>query len=230
LTMNVKFENISKIFSGRRGTVTALDDISLEIEEGQFVVIQGPSGSGKTTLLQILGGMMRPSRGRVWMGDTDLYAMSVKERARFRARNIGFVFQMFHLIPYLTVEENVMAAAGVESRLTIRKEARDLLDQFGLRDRIYHLPAQLSAGEKQRTAIARAMITQPRMILADEPTGNLDPHNAREVLDLLAKFNRQGRMVILVTHGPVADLRASRWFDIRQGRIEEKLAASQIST
>lgn len=219
--MNVKFEGVTKTFFSRKGSVTALDDVHLEIGEGQFVVVRGPSGSGKTTLLQILGGMLRPSRGRVWMGEADLYAMSVKDRARFRARNIGFVFQMFHLIPYLTVEENVMAAAGGESRLTIRPETRNLLDQFGMGHRIHHRPAQLSAGEKQRTAIARALITQPRMVLADEPTGNLDPENAREVLDWLSKYHRQGGTVVLVTHGPFADSHAGRIFDIRQGRLEE---------
>ncbi len=220
--MNVKFEGVTKTFFSGKETVTALDNVHLEIGEGQFVVVRGPSGSGKTTFLQILGGMLRPSCGRVWMGESDLYAMSVKDRARFRARNIGFVFQMFHLIPYLTVEENVMAAAGSESRLTIRQEARNLLDQFGMGDRIHHRPSQLSAGEKQRTAIARALITQPRMILADEPTGNLDPENAREVLDLLSKYHRQGGIVVLVTHGPFVDARAGRIFDIRQGRLEEQ--------
>jgi ABC-type lipoprotein export system ATPase subunit len=199
--------------------VTALDGVSLRVEKGEFVAVCGPSGSGKTTLLMMVAAMLRPSRGSVRFDDRDLYGMSVPQRARFRARNIGFVFQMFHLVPYLTVLENVLIAAGALGTSNGRTRAGELLERLGLSHRIGHRPSELSAGEKQRTAIARALLNQPRLILADEPTGNLDTENARSVLEHLQNFQRDGGTVIMATHGSAAQEFATRTIRLREGRL-----------
>jgi putative ABC transport system ATP-binding protein len=211
---------ITQLFRKRRGPVKALDGVGLDVAAGEFVVIRGPSGSGKTTLLMVLGGMLRPTDGRVLIDGADLYAMGSGQRAAFRAGHIGFVFQMFHLVPYLSLLENTELAAGAAGKGATWNEAAALLDRFGLSQRRYHKPAELSAGERQRVAIARAMLNQPRLILADEPTGNLDPENAAAVVDILAEFHRAGGTVVLVTHGTAADAHADRIVHLRDGRIE----------
>ncbi|HLB74007.1 MAG TPA: ABC transporter ATP-binding protein [Sedimentisphaerales bacterium] len=217
----VVLENISKCYRTRRGEVYALRDVNLRIEKGEFAVLCGPSGSGKTTLLMTIAAMLRPSSGRVCAGGRDVYAMTISERARFRAENIGFVFQMFHLVPYLNIVENVLLAGRVLGRNTGRTAAEDLLRQLGLGERATHKPAELSAGEKQRAAIVRALFNQPKIILADEPTGNLDPGNASAVLGHLAEFHTKGGTVILATHGPAAREFASRTVRLRNGAIEK---------
>jgi putative ABC transport system ATP-binding protein len=211
---------VSRVFGTRRREVLALDGISFDVGSGEFVVVRGPSGSGKTTLLLTLGGMLRPSSGRVLVNGRDIYAAGERARARFRAQNIGFVFQMFHLVPYLTVVENVMLAAGPGGNGATRAEARELLGRLRLLDREHHRPAELSAGERQRTAIARALLNRPKLVLADEPTGNLDPESAAEVIEALAAFHRDGGTVIIVTHGTAADRHANRIIYLRNGRIE----------
>ena len=216
----VVVENILKCYRTRRGDVYALRDVNLRIEKGEFVVLSGPSGSGKTTLLMTIAAMLRPSSGRVRAGGGDVYAMTISERARFRAENIGFVFQMFHLVPYLNIVENVLLAGRVLGRNTGRTAAEDLLRQLGLGERATHKPAELSAGEKQRAAIARALFNQPQIILADEPTGNLDQDNASAVLGHLAEFHGKGGTVILATHGPAAQEFAGRTIRLRGGAIE----------
>jgi ABC-type lipoprotein export system ATPase subunit len=163
--------------------------------------------------------MLRPSRGTVRFDDRDLYAMSVPERARFRARNIGFVFQMFHLVPYLNVLENVRIAAGALGAGDGKVRAVDLLQRLGLGPRLGHRPAELSAGEKQRTAIARALLNRPKVILADEPTGNLDSENARGVLAHLRDFQQAGGTVVMATHGTAAQEFATRTLNLREGRL-----------
>ncbi len=224
MTMNnsiIRVEQVVKSYPGRREGVQALDRIQVEIEEREFVVVRGPSGSGKTTLLLTLGGMMHPTSGNVWVEDRDIYALTGKERSRFRAEKIGFVFQMFHLIPYLSVLDNVAVAARRGMNTTLRREVISLLESLGLSHRLQHKPSELSAGEKQRTAIARALLNRPKIILADEPTGNLDPDNARDVLHHLSTFHLQGGTVLLVTHGEEADRFASRMLYLRDGRLEE---------
>jgi putative ABC transport system ATP-binding protein len=211
----IDLENVAKEYPTRDRLVTALDIPSLHVEAGEFLVVRGPSGSGKTTLLLALGGMLRPTRGTVRIGNQDIYAMTATARSALRAGNIGFVFQMFHLVPYLTAQENVALAGG--GRPT--GDARALLERVRLRDRVRHRPAELSAGERQRTAVARALLNRPRLILADEPTGNLDPENAAEVVGYLSEYHQQGGTVVVVTHGTEAEARADRVVRMEQGRI-----------
>ena len=217
----ISLENVSKIYRTRRGQVKALDGVSLQVEEGEFVVVRGPSGSGKTTLLLSVGGMLRPTNGRVVVNGNDIYAMSERKRAKFRAQNIGFVFQMFHLVPYLNAIENALLPSGVEGGQTGKAEARELLAHLNMSGREYHKPSELSAGEQQRTAIARALLNHPGVVLADEPTGNLDPGNAAEVIQYLAQFHHDGGTVIVVTHGSVADQYANRIIHLREGHIAQ---------
>jgi putative ABC transport system ATP-binding protein len=216
----VSLENVSKTYRTRRGQIKALDGVDLEIAEGEFVVVRGPSGSGKTTLLLTVGGMLRPTTGRVLVNGNDVYAMGERNRAKFRAQNIGFVFQMFHLVPYLNIVENALLPAGVVKGAAGKTEARELLERLNISEREYHKPSELSAGERQRTAIARALLNHPGIILADEPTGNLDPENAAEVIGYLAQFHRDGGTVIVVTHGAGADQFADRIIYLRKGRVE----------
>ena len=211
-------ENVVKTYRTRRGDVTALNDINIRIEKGEFVVVCGPSGCGKTTLLMAIAAMLHPTRGTVSVEDNKLYAMSVQARAKFRAENIGFVFQMFHLVPYLNILENVLLAGGAVSNNNNTK-ALELIEQFGLAGRHYHKPAELSAGEKQRTAIARALFNNPKIILADEPTGNLDSDNATSVLGYLSEFHKAGGTVILATHGIEAEQFADRIISLHNGKV-----------
>ncbi|MHC4572247.1 MAG: ABC transporter ATP-binding protein [Planctomycetota bacterium] len=218
----VILENVEKIYRTRMGEVKALHDIDLQIEKGEFVVVCGPSGSGKTTLLMTIAGMQHPTNGIVSVGQNNLYAMSARTRAKFRARNIGFVFQMFHLIPYLNIVENVALAGGTAANKNKKAQANELIEQFGLAGRNYHRPAQLSAGEKQRAAIARALLNQPKIVLADEPTGNLDPDNAATVLGYLSEFHHKGGTVIFATHGTEAEQFADRIIHLRNGHIHNR--------
>jgi putative ABC transport system ATP-binding protein len=212
-------EDLTKTYRTRTREVTALAGVSLRLDPGEFIAVCGPSGSGKTTLLMMIAAMLRPSRGTVRFDERDLYGMSVPERARFRAQNIGFVFQMFHLVPYLNVLENVRIAAGALGSGDGKARAEELLQRLGLQHRLGHRPSELSAGEKQRTAIARALLNRPRLILADEPTGNLDLENARGVLQHLQAFQREGGTVIVATHGPTAKEFATRTLRLQDGRL-----------
>ncbi len=215
----IKLENVSKVYKTNNGTVHALDDVTLAIEEGQYAAVSGPSGCGKSTLLTIVGTLGTPSSGKVTIDGSDIGAMSPSARARFRASQIGFVFQTFHLLPYLTVVENVMAAVVADQASGARQRAGEILEKFQMGHRLGHRPGQLSTGECQRVAIARAMINQPNLILADEPTGNLDPANAKEVLDLLGMFHQDGGTILLVTHEEEAASRAERTILLEQGRV-----------
>lgn len=211
----IELTNLNKTYNTRQGGVHALRDVSLRIGKGQFVAITGPSGCGKTTLMMTIGGMQRPDSGKVVFGDVDLYAMDAAARATFRAERIGFVFQMFHLVPYLTVLENIRLAASPQCGNDIMQ----LLDRLGLADRADHKPSQLSVGQRQRAAIARAMINKPGVILADEPTGNLDPENEQHVFNILSDFHRSGGTVIVITHGNAAEQFADRAVRMADGRI-----------
>jgi len=223
----VHCEGIGKIYRTRKGEVRALDGVDLRIAPGEFLAVRGPSGCGKTTLLLILGGMMHPSQGTMRFDGQDLYAMTDRQRAGLRAGSIGFVFQMFHLIPYLDVVANVRMAAG-EGRASSRSDVpvAGLLERLGLADRSHHKPAELSAGERQRVALARALLNRPKLVLADEPTGNLDPDNAGIVFGHLSAYHREGGTVVVVTHGGEAERYADRVIQLRAGRIEQLQGAT----
>ncbi len=220
IELMIKLENLTKIYRTGRNTVKALENINFEIKKGEFIVLCGPSGSGKTTLLMTIGAMLHPTSGKVSIEQNNLYDMSTRVRAKFRATNIGFVFQMFHLVPYLNVAENVILPSGAVGKKSRPDQAEKLLSHLGLAERAHHRPSQLSAGEKQRTAIARALFNHPKIILADEPTGNLDPDNADAVYGYLADFHHQGGTVIVATHGPQAHNFAHRTIYLRNGRID----------
>jgi putative ABC transport system ATP-binding protein len=208
----LKAENISKSYAGRVSAVAALRPLSLEVGPGEFVAVVGPSGSGKTTLLSVLGGMLAPTAGKVRLAGMSLYDLPASGRARLRAEKIGFVFQTFNLVPYLTALENVgvpLYLAGIRPAEQ-RRRAVELLSRLGLGDRLGHRPAELSAGQQQRVALARTLANDPAVVLADEPTGNLDPDNRAVVLDLLDSLSREGRAVVMVTHDPAAAARAGR--------------------
>ncbi len=218
----LRLDNVTKTYTSRNRQVHALDGVSLDVAAGQFVVLRGPSGSGKTTLLMTIAGMQKPTAGVVSFKETDLYAMTPTQRARFRAGNIGFVFQMFHLVPYLNVLDNILLASGAKGPNHSRAQAQSLIEKLGLSGRDSHKPSQLSAGEKQRVAIARAMLNAPKVIVADEPTGNLDPENARVVLGYLSEFHKAGGTVIIVTHGVEAEQFADRIISFQAGRIRHE--------
>ncbi len=217
----VQLDKASKIYRTKHGDVQAMDRVSLHIQKGEFVVIRGPSGSGKTTLLLSVGAMLRPTEGQVIVNTIDIYAMSKRERAIFRAENIGFVFQLFHLVPYLSIIDNVLLPVGVGRSRFGQKDAKEWLNRFNLMERMHHRPFELSAGEKQRTAIARALLKRPQIILADEPTGNLDPENSDEIIGHLAEYHSSGGTVIVVTHGKAADQYADRVVYLEKGRIDK---------
>ena len=215
----IRLENVSKVYRGKMGEVRALDEVSLGVERGEFVVVRGASGSGKSTLLLTIGGLIRPTRGSVLVNGRELYGLSWGEQARLRAEKIGFVFQMFHLLPYLNVLDNVLVPAMTGMGQVKRDRARDLLEKLQMSERAQHKPSQLSTGERQRVAIARALLNEPELILADEPTGNLDPDNAARVLGYLSDFHREGGTILLVTHERAAEEYAQRVVLLDAGRL-----------
>ena len=218
----IKLQGVSRLYPARAeapgGVIHALDDFSLAVAPGEWVSIMGPSGSGKSTLINLIGCLDRPSSGAIWLDGEDVANISGVELNRVRAEKIGFVFQQFHLIPYLTAVENVMLAQYFHS-MTDEKEALDALERVGLKDRAHHVPSQLSGGEQQRVCIARALINDPKIILADEPTGNLDALNEEIVLRLLREFHQQGRTIVMVTHDPVVARLADRRIELHHGKI-----------
>ncbi|HEU5168918.1 MAG TPA: ABC transporter ATP-binding protein [Gemmatimonadales bacterium] len=215
----LKCESLSRTYLSGGRELSVLKDISFEVEPGGFVAIVGPSGSGKTTLLGLLAGLDRPSSGRVWLDGQDLADLDEDGRARLRRDRIGFVFQSFQLIPTLTARENVqvpLELAGGDGA----GAATELLERVGLGDRGHHYPAQLSGGEQQRVALARAFSNRPRLLLADEPTGNLDAETGGVIIDLMAELNRQlGTTLVLVTHDPDLAARARRTIRLAGGRV-----------
>ena len=202
----------------------ALDDVSFRVNAGEWIAIMGPSGSGKTTLINILGGLDAPTAGQAIVDGTDVARLDEAGLTRFRAEKIGFIFQQFHLVPYLTAVENVMLAQYFHST-TDEKEAQQALERVGLGDRIEHLPAQLSGGEQQRVAVARALINHPKLILADEPTGNLDEANEEIVLSLLRELHTEGHTILMVTHAPSIGRLADRRIEFAHGHLVHAAAS-----
>lgn len=220
----LKMEEVSKSYQHRGRPVVALDGATLDIPEGDFVSVVGPSGSGKSTLLLMLGGMLSPSSGRVMLDGQSVYDLNSDERARLRKENVGFVFQTFNLVPYLTALENVqipLFLAGADDSQQ-EETATALLQRVGLGDRMDHKPSELSVGQQQRVALARMLANDPAVILADEPTGNLDPETSREVIGFFEEFNREGRTIVMVTHDPKAAERAKRTLTLRDGKIVDE--------
>jgi putative ABC transport system ATP-binding protein len=217
----MRLETVSKNYLHRGRRVAALDKASLEIAPGDFVAVVGPSGSGKSTLLLVLGGMLSPSAGKVFLNGDSLYELSPNRRAELRRRKIGFVFQTFNLVPYLTALENVQIPLFLANldEAAQKQRAAALLERVGLGDRLDHKPPELSIGQQQRVALARVLANDPEVILADEPTGNLDPETGQQILDLLEQMNRDGRTVVMVTHDPRAAARAKRTLRLQEGRI-----------
>ncbi len=215
----LEIKNITKIFKSGKSDVVALNDINLRVEKSEFVLIKGESGSGKSTLLFIMGGMLNPTSGNVVVNDKDLFSLSEKNRGKYRANEIGFVFQSYHLLPYLNVYENIMLPNELTATKIEKEAVLNSVEELGIKDRLYHKPSQLSAGEKQRVALARALIVNPSLILADEPTGNLDERNTLEVMKYLKAFQEKGGTVIMVTHGNLADSYATRTIRLDKGKL-----------
>ncbi len=217
----LKMDNVTKKYRHRGEYVTALDNASVAIDKGDFVSVVGPSGCGKSTLLLMLGGMLSPTSGRVLFGGESIYDLNADDRAGLRTNNVGFVFQTFNLVGYLTALENVqipMYLAGVDDAIQ-EERAASLLDRVGLGDRIHHKPCELSVGQQQRVALARMLANDPALILADEPTGNLDPDTSRQVIGYFEEFNQEGKTIVMVTHDPRAAARAKRTLRIKAGKI-----------
>ncbi|KLU05594.1 ABC transporter, ATP-binding protein [Rhodopirellula islandica] len=220
-------QNVTKVYEMHRQQVVALDDATLEIPEGDFVSLIGPSGSGKSSLLVMLGGMLSPTSGQVLLNGQSMYDLDADGRARMRKANIGFVFQTFNLIPYLSAQENVQIPLYLSGTAESdqRDRAAELLERVGLGDRLDHKPNELSVGQQQRVALARMLANDPAVILADEPTGNLDPETSDQVIGYFEEFNREGRTIVMVTHNPEAAERAKRVLKLRSGKIVDDRAA-----
>ena len=216
----LKVEHLSKVYGTGENPVRALDDVSFTVEKGQFVAIIGPSGSGKSTLLHILGGVDRPTGGRVYLNGQDVFAQNEDQLAIFRRRQVGLIYQFYNLIPVLTVRENITLPVELDGRRVDRERLRELLETLSLTGRETHLPSQLSGGQQQRVSIGRALMNSPAVVLADEPTGNLDSRNSQEIMQLLKASNRQyGQTLILITHDENIALQADRIIAIEDGHI-----------
>ena len=216
----LKVENIGKTYGSGEAAVHALSDVSFSVQKGEFVAIVGSSGSGKSTLLHIIGGVDRPTSGRVLVEDTDIYALDESRLAIFRRRQVGLIYQFYNLIPVLDVEENIKLPLLLDSRTPDEKQLSDIFSMLSLDDRKKHLPNQLSGGQQQRVSIGRALVNNPALILADEPTGNLDSKNSAEIMALLRLCNRKyGQTLIVITHDMNIALQAGRILNIEDGRI-----------
>ncbi len=221
----VNVHHVEKLYTTGQRTVAALRDVSLEVRAGEFVALMGPSGCGKSTLLHLIGGMDRPTRGQILVGGTELATLSETALARFRRQRVGFVFQFFNLLPTLTVLENVALPLMLDGVRDAKAQERalTLLERVGVQARATHYPAELSGGEMQRVAVARAVVSNPALILADEPTGSLDSENGQHVMDVLRDLNREmGLTIILATHNDEAAQYARRIIRIRDGKIERE--------
>ncbi|HHW29922.1 MAG TPA: ABC transporter ATP-binding protein [Syntrophomonadaceae bacterium] len=216
----LRVENLSKIYGSGATQVKAVDDVSFSVKRGEFVAIVGASGSGKSTLLHMIGGVDRPTSGKVFIEDTDIYQLNETKLAIFRRRQVGLIYQFYNLLPILNVEENITLPLLLDNRKVDQSFLNELLETLGLSDRINHLPNELSGGEQQRVSIGRALINRPALVLADEPTGNLDSKNSQEIIDLLKLSNkRYNQTLIVITHDHDIALQADRMITIADGRI-----------
>lgn len=216
----LRVEHLSKIYGAGENQVKALDDVSLSVEKGEFVAIVGASGSGKSTLLHLLGGVDRPTSGKVYINGTDIFAMNDDELAIFRRRQVGIIYQFYNLIPILNVEENMAIPMELDGRKVEKAQMDDMLLRLGLTERRTHLPNELSGGQQQRTSIGRALITRPSIVLADEPTGNLDTKASNEIMHLLNTSNRElNQTIIMITHNMELAKAADRTIMIEDGKI-----------
>ena len=219
----LKVENLIKNYGSGDNLVNAVDDVSFSVEKGEFVAIVGASGSGKSTLLHLIGGVDRPTSGKIFVDGNDISKMNDDKLAVFRRRQVGIVYQFYNLIPILTVEENITLPCDLDGRGVDRERLEMILDSFGLRARRKHLPNQLSGGQQQRTSIARALINNPSLVLADEPTGNLDSKSSEEVMSMLKMCNQSyGQTVIMITHNLDIAKQADRIITISDGKIVEE--------
>ena len=220
----LKVENLTKTYGSGENLVHAVDDVSFSVEKGEFVAIVGASGSGKSTLLHLIGGVDRPTSGKIFVDGNDISKMNDDKLAVFRRRQVGIVYQFYNLIPILTVEENITLPCDLDGRGVDRERLKMILDSFGLRARRKHLPNQLSGGQQQRTSIARALINNPSLVLADEPTGNLDSKSSEEVMSMLKMCNQSyGQTVIMITHNLDIAKQADRIITISDGKIVEEV-------
>ena len=216
----LRIEHLSKVYGQGENQVRAVDDVSFSVEKGEFLAIIGPSGSGKSTLLHILGGVDRPTSGKVYLDGQDVYAQDEDHLAIFRRRQVGLIYQFYNLIPVLNVVENMTLPVLMDGRAVNRQRLDELLDVLGLRGREKHLPNQLSGGQQQRVSIGRALMNAPAVVLADEPTGNLDSKNSQEIVELLKLSNRKyGQTLVIITHDENIALQAHRIIAIEDGRI-----------
>ena len=216
----LKIEHLSKVYGKGETAVKALDDISFSVKKGEFVAIIGPSGSGKSTLLHMLGGVDRPTSGKVLVDNIDIYSLNETQLAIFRRRQIGLIYQFYNLIPVLTVDENITLPILLDGHKVDRSHLDNIVETLGLQERLNHLPNQLSGGQQQRVSIGRALISNPALVLADEPTGNLDSENSKEIIDLLKMFNKTyNQTLIMITHDERIALQADRIITIKDGRI-----------
>lgn len=219
----LKVENLTKTYGSGENLVNAVDDVSFSVEKGEFVAIVGASGSGKSTLLHLIGGVDRPTSGKIFVDGNDISKMNDDKLAVFRRRQVGIVYQFYNLIPILTVEENITLPCDLDGRGVDRERLEMILDSFGLRARRKHLPNQLSGGQQQRTSIARTLINNPSLVLADEPTGNLDSKSSEEVMSMLKMCNQSyGQTVIMITHNLDIAKQADRIITISDGKIVEE--------
>lgn len=216
----LRIEHLSKVYGQGENQVRAVDDVSFSVEKGEFLAIIGPSGSGKSTLLHILGGVDRPTSGKVYVDGQDVYAQDEDHLAIFRRRQVGLIYQFYNLIPVLNLVENMTLPVLMDGRAVNRQRLDELLDVLGLRGREKHLPNQLSGGQQQRVSIGRALMNAPAVVLADEPTGNLDSKNSQEIVELLKLSNRKyGQTLVIITHDENIALQAHRIIAIEDGRI-----------
>ena len=216
----LRVEHLSKIYGKGENEVRALDDVSFSVEKGQFVAIIGPSGSGKSTLLHILGGVDRPTSGKVFLEGQDVFAQNEDQLAIFRRRQVGLIYQFYNLIPVLNVTENITLPVLMDGRKVNQERLEDLLTTLALKGRENHLPNQLSGGQQQRVSIGRALMNSPAVVLADEPTGNLDSKNSQEIVELLKLSNKQyGQTLVIITHDESIALQADRIITIEDGKI-----------
>ena len=219
----LRVENLSKVYGKGENKVVALDNVSFSVEKGEFVVIVGASGSGKSTLLHLVGGVDRPTKGKVFIDGKNIYEMNDDKLAIFRRRQVGLIYQFYNLIPILNVEENITLPLELDNREVDKKTLKELLELLGLEHRSKHLPNELSGGQQQRVSIGRALITNPAIILADEPTGNLDSKSSDEIVALLKKSNKEyNQTIIMITHNMEIAKEADRIIKIEDGRIVEE--------